>query len=493
VEDRRWSSRTGDLAIAGLLYLVATVGFASWYSPQYFDRARFGAQYDHGIYRYRVVGRDLVLLADRWLHGNPIGRWLGSPATQGQLFSAFFVVNGLAFLAFALFLRALLRRHGGLTESGRLCAYLVVLGAVALSSFVVTPYDMTSYALIAAFLLLVTARPPLDLLSIPVLVLAVLTRESAFVALAAVAAALLTGSPHVRLGEGAIAAASVRRGRRVFAVAAAAGVAAYLLLRVVAAGEPGSSWAALTLRDNVTSGRGLVGAAMAALAVACWRRVRPACGLAVGAGAITRRRWFLALSLPYLAVSVATGLWFELRLLVPVLLGDLWLALVGLQPGVLPGEQRHEEALRREVREVRRHPVRRAGDGNGAALRQRVDAGLGHRFGALPHELGEGGFGVLLGEAGGFAEAGVDRTGAQGCDGHALAAELAGQAPRVRQHERLAGGVAGLAGQRLEGGGGGDVEDRSLSSLDHAREEAAAEVGDGDDVDLDHVHLGVWV
>ena len=331
MSSRRWSSRTGDLAIAVLLYLAATVGFASWYSRDYFQRSRFDHQYGHGIYRYRILGRDLVSWTDAWLHANPVGRWLHTPASNGQMYSAFFVVNGVTFLVFALLLRTLLARTRGLTEPVRLCLYIAVLGFVALSSFVVTPYDMTSYALLAAFLLLVLAAPPVDVLAIPVFVLAVLTRESAFVALAAVFAALFTGT---RLGWTADEAAA-HRARRLCVVSASTGVVAYGLLRLTAHHEPGTAWGVLTFHDNVTSGRGLAGAAMAVLAWIAWRRVRDVCGVTGDRATVSTRRWFLLLCVPYFVVSFLTGLWFELRLLVPVAIGDLWIGLVAMQPRVL--------------------------------------------------------------------------------------------------------------------------------------------------------------
>ena len=98
-----------------------------------------------------------------------------------------------------------------------------------------------------------------------------------------------------------------------------------------------------------------------------------------------------------------------------------------------------------------------------------------------------------LREPGPLAEAGVHRPRAQRGRGDARAAELAGQALGVGQHERLAGAVARLPGQGLERRRAGDVEDRPAAALDHARQEPAAEVDDGDDVDLDHPDLGLGV
>ena len=123
------------------------------------------------------------------------------------------------------------------------------------------------------------------------------------------------------------------------------------------------------------------------------------------------------------------------------------------------------------------------------ALVHGLDRHLRDLLGVDPHDLGQRVVGVLLAEAGALAEAGVDRAGTQRRGRDARPAQLAGEALGVRQHERLAGAVPRLAGQGLERRRAGDVEDGAAAALDHARQETAAQVDDGDDVDLDHLHL----
>src|ERR1035437_2541268 len=56
----------------------------------------------------------------------------------------------------------------------------------------------------------------------------------------------------------------------------------------------------------------------------------------------------------------------------------------------------------------------------------------------------------------------------------------------VGQHERLAGSVTGLSRNGLEGGGGCHVEDRDVSTFDHAGEQCRTEVNHRLDVGPDH-------
>jgi hypothetical protein len=306
----------GDLASATFLYLVVTVGFASWYSGQLYERAAFIDLFGHGVYRYRVVGRELVVGADRVLGGaNPIARIVVAP--PGDLHSAVFVVNGLGFMGFAWLLRAMLGARPDLPADRRHLIYLTVLTVVALSSYVVTPYDMLSYALIMLFLRFVDAPSIARWWSVPVMALAVATRESAFVALAAALASLHLSD--ITRGD-----ARARARATAVCTSAVAAVGAYGLLHLLLRSGASVVSDGFTFRENLRQGRGLVGLVIAAGGVMVWARGSAVRGI-VGASTRRRRRTFLLLSSPYVAVSVLVGLWFELRLVLPVLLGDLWL------------------------------------------------------------------------------------------------------------------------------------------------------------------------
>ena len=86
-------------------------------------------------------------------------------------------------------------------------------------------------------------------------------------------------------------------------------------------------------------------------------------------------------------------------------------------------------------------------------------------------------------------ELGPREARAQRGDRHAGAPQLGVHRLREGVDERLAGRVGGEARQRLEGGGGGDVEHRAGALLDHPRQERAGDLVHGLDVEADHLGL----
>ena len=132
-----------------------------------------------------------------------------------------------------------------------------------------------------------------------------------------------------------------------------------------------------------------------------------------------------------------------------------------------------------------------ARDHHPPAAVHRLDGLGGHRLGRHPHEPRQRAVGDLDIEAHGLREARLHRPRAQDRDGDASPPDLLGHGLRVGEHEGLAGAVAGLAGDGLERGGGGHVEDGAPAPLDHAWQERAAEVGDGLDIGAQHRHLAI--
>jgi hypothetical protein len=240
---------------------------------------------------------------------------IGHGRPPADLFTAFVVVNGVAFVALASVLYLVTVAAAG-DEDWRL-SYVVMIVLVALSGYVVTPYDYLGYLFtVTAVVVALQPRwwaPPVCLL---LACGGTATRESFVVAVAAVAAALLGRHGWRALG---------RLGDPVWwsAAALAAGwLATYVTLRMVVGGDdPGSSlWQSMPRELNwqmstpvvlVFSGLGacalyLTWPALAGTARARWRWTRV---------------WLWALSVPYLAVCIVGGIWFEtMRLLMPIVL-----------------------------------------------------------------------------------------------------------------------------------------------------------------------------
>lgn len=298
----------GELALAAFAHLAVSVGFASWWSRVTFDQPRFGDQYHQGIYRYRLIGTGAVEgVAD--LVGNPLGERLG-PDQAGELFTGLVAVNGVSFLIFVVLSGALLSQ-AGIGGARRTVLQLLTIALVALSSFVVTPYDDLALVWMAAVVLAARAGRPWDLLAPALVVVGVATRETALLGAAVLVATVLAGE---RAGRAARMAWSTL----------GAGCAAYVGLRLVLGGAF-QVRQGVSIDENLTTPVRWMGLTLAVLLVVAW--VALTSDLTGGPSPSSGRRWLYILSLPYVVLVAATAGWFEVRVLVPILLADLWVRL----------------------------------------------------------------------------------------------------------------------------------------------------------------------
>ena len=166
---------------------------------------------------------------------------------------------------------------------------------------------------------------------------------------------------------------------------------------------------------------------------------------------------------------------------------DVW---PSSERGVALGHEGQEERLGRQVGQPGPGTVRLPRDHHAASRRQALDRGPGHVARGDPHELGQRLGRLLVGHARRLGKAGLDRPRAQRGDGDARAAQLGAQRAPVGQHEGLRGAVAGLSGQRLEGGGRRGVQHRAAMPGDHAGHEQGAQVDDRFDVGAHQRELG---
>lgn len=308
----RWASLAFDLAVTGVAYLTVAVGLVPWYSSRLFDRAVFEDYYDQGIYQFRIVGPQVVLWLERSvLSGDPLGSHLVVGARQphaADLYSAMFLLNAASLVGIVLLARGILRR-AQVPEPARSLVMVVLVVSLAASLSTVTPYDLPSLLLILGVLVVAERRPPWDLLAVPLVVVGVLTRESVLLVVAALAAHAVVSPPG-------------RRRMAVIVAVAVAGVAAYVGVRIGSSSP--ALWEALTIEGNLARLIQWLGLAIMAATYFLWWRV---CALA-GLGERRARRavgWFWLIGSPYVATALLTGYWFEVRLLVPMVVGELWL------------------------------------------------------------------------------------------------------------------------------------------------------------------------
>ncbi|HEX8558181.1 MAG TPA: hypothetical protein VF668_08775 [Pyrinomonadaceae bacterium] len=266
---------------------IAYYGFVTHYSVGVFTPRGFHAQYDHEVFRYRLLGKWLLLGVYGVLERlNPAdagwGRLAAFVGTDSvNFYHSYFVLN-TAFLCLTL-----------LVVADRLkdVELLVVTLVVSVTQFVVVPYDVVAYFFLACTFVW---RRSLAVTALVVL-LAALNRETAALSLSLYASLLLLGRGGSWRGLGVLTA--------VF-------LATYVGLRV-ALGWNTAVGNELTLVKYMDL-RSAVGVGFA---------------VAAGYALVSRRRaaaLFLLCSLPYVLSILITGNPFEARLWAPLLLGILF-------------------------------------------------------------------------------------------------------------------------------------------------------------------------
>ena len=263
---------------------IAYYGFVTHYSVGVFNPRGFHAQYDHEVFRYRVLGKWLLLAVYRLVeYLNPGGAgWNRMAAFLGtdsiNFYHSYYVLN-TAFLCLTLLV---------LSEYLSDLELLAVTLLVSLTQFVVVPYDAAAY-----FFLACTFRWRHNLwLTAVIVFLAALNRETAALSLSLYASLIF-------LGRGG--------SLRGLALLTCVFLATYLSLRFVygwgyAAGNEFTF--VRYLNRNSAVGIGFA--------------------LAAGYALVRRPAWaavFLVCSLPYVVSIMLTGNPFEVRLWVPLLLG----------------------------------------------------------------------------------------------------------------------------------------------------------------------------
>jgi len=185
-------------ALPGLLSLVVYYGFGSNYTDGVFHKAGFLSQYEHGIYRYRVLGRILLLGTDRFMTSETLPARLARrlfanlPASARTMdnqadpafYAAYFVQNTFFLIMCSIILYMLLIPYNPEDLTFSSGPHMVGVLLIALSQYVVCPYDNLSYFLFLLSILLIV-RPfnfSFVLLSL-VLALSTLARESSALAL----------------------------------------------------------------------------------------------------------------------------------------------------------------------------------------------------------------------------------------------------------------------------------------------------------------------
>ncbi len=176
-------------ALPAVLSYLLYFAFTNTYSGNAFNADGFAAIYDNGIFKYRILGINLLrathdaIVALGLPTSLPPAYLVQFPNTTPEWYSAFFYLNtvvlGMTMSVFFVIAEKLnVTKQSFLTD---LCL-IVLLGIMIFSQYVIVPYDMLSYLFLALAMYLVLFRSGrIDTLVYlcAVIILGTLTRETA--------------------------------------------------------------------------------------------------------------------------------------------------------------------------------------------------------------------------------------------------------------------------------------------------------------------------
>lgn len=142
------------LTLVVVIPLLVTISTHLWlrsaYTSHVFHLEGFLNQYSSGIYRYRILGPKLLLTIHRFLANHFTDQPFSMPTDEHAtllFYGSYAVLNAISFfLSNMLLLLFLWDWKGGISDL-RLASYFFLILVVALSTYVVTPYDQLAYFL----------------------------------------------------------------------------------------------------------------------------------------------------------------------------------------------------------------------------------------------------------------------------------------------------------------------------------------------------------
>jgi hypothetical protein len=313
-------------ALATALPLAILLSVEVWMTTAYtsvLDRASFMDQYYSSVFRYRILGRDLLLHLYHFLSTHIADKPYPLPRDSSGSFLfyyAYAISNAAYFFVGNVLLLSLLWVKGKGFRDRELLLYFYYTLLLALSMAVVTPYDQLAYLLLLLGVLGARARSPVIggvLIAISAIA-GTLNRETEFLLAAFLVTMALFSSSTM-----------AKRCWLYLGVDLGLSVCVYIGVRLMLPGR-------VNLIQDVTLGGKwgieslfILAALLAVGAVFAMRLYNSARPLLV----------FLACCLPYLLTVLIGGIFRELRLMVPLLLLTLCIYLLlsrELQPSSNP-------------------------------------------------------------------------------------------------------------------------------------------------------------
>ena len=301
------------LSLAIVIPLVTVVSTHIWlrtaYSTNVFHLQGFLDQYESGIYRYRILGRELLLAIYHVLlrHGHDLPLAVAAdPQATRYFYASYVLLNGAClFLSNFVLLILLWNYRTGMSDL-RCAFYFFTWLVLALTTYTVTPYDQLAYALMLLAFLVVRARPIwIAYAAIGIVaILGGLTRETEFL----VSPALWTVAIFAK-GK------TSRRFAAMGYVHIALFGACYVALRIVVSGPPAIAQGLSFGGGRVAFPALLVMSVIVYIGLALFSREFAGCKPGIV---------FLGLASPYVVTVLLSGAFWELRLIVPIVLCQLF-------------------------------------------------------------------------------------------------------------------------------------------------------------------------
>ena len=299
-----------------IISVVTHFGYISGYTSDVISKETFKEQYDSGIYKYRILSKYLLLETDNLLSqtrlnqmDNMLSRIVGFIDSKGTLsfYFSYFIINSVfSILGVWIFYLISIKYFfvGNINKS--ILAVLFYLLGVSMFQYVLVPYDYTSFFfnnLIIYLFLSQKSQKSILLMSTMLLtiVLATLNRETSALAISFMLTVLFADKKNIYETLKGIALPS------------AAFIITYLGLRF-ALGFDSGLFERVKLFNNFVSPLNLFGVFVGIFSIYLVYYFAE--------NSIVRKNlsYFILFSMPYIIVSVISGVMYEIRLWTPLII-----------------------------------------------------------------------------------------------------------------------------------------------------------------------------
>lgn len=191
-----------SMAFAFLVSTFIYFSFSNVYSAPLINYKNFAEQYSTGIYQYRFLSNWFLIQLYEFFNAHPVNFsikfYFWNKNAEPAMYLAYFVLNTFFLCLTAALIAIILNSKKFIpTRAEKILVLVAVVFAIAVSQFVLVPYDTSSYFFLMLFLWIYINFPPeknisnLLLLSF-ILALSAINRETAALSIALSATLLFT-------------------------------------------------------------------------------------------------------------------------------------------------------------------------------------------------------------------------------------------------------------------------------------------------------------